>query len=110
METSNQDGIHLAMPDNVHVILGMPVPVGADHVRMHSTYTAGCMESCFKRECTWLSCPRTAFIMLSLGEIAVIYLGVAVLAAAVFVFCSFWVYHYVDLEHEFDDSIEFDMQ
>lgn len=44
--------------------------------------------------------------MLILGEIAVIYLGVAAIAGAVFVFCSFWVYHYVDPEHEVDDMIE----
>lgn len=61
------------------------------------------MESCFKCECLrpFLRCASS---VLTLGEIAVIYLGVAAIAGAVFVFCSFWVYHYVDLEHEVDDT------
>jgi len=51
-------------------------------------------------------CLRNAFKILTLGEIAVIYLGVAAIAGAVFMFCSFWVYHYVDLEHEADTIID----
>ena len=35
-----------------------------------------------------------------------IYVAVLVTAGAVFIFYSFWVYHYVDLEHEADVIIE----
>ena len=38
---------------------------------------------------------------------AVIYLVTSGIAGAVFMFCSFWVYHYVDLE---DDLEEFSAQ
>lgn len=31
-------------------------------------------------------------------QIAVVYLGVGALATMIFVFCGFWVYHYIDLE------------
>jgi len=41
LETSVEDGIHLAMPYDVHVIFGLSIPVGADNVCMHSTYTGG---------------------------------------------------------------------
>ena len=32
-------------------------------------------------------------------QVAVFYLATAVLAGAVFLFASFWIYHYVDLDH-----------
>lgn len=51
-------------------------------------------------------CSRIASILLSVRKIAVIYLGVAAVAVAVFIFCGFWVYHYVDLEHEADSITE----
>ena len=42
--------------------------------------------------------------MLTFGEIAVVYLIVFAIGGAAFMLCSFWVYHYVDLEHEFKDT------
>jgi amino acid permease len=33
-----------------------------------------------------------------LGQIAVMYLSAFAAGVAAFVFCSFWVYHYVDVE------------
>ena len=41
------------------------------------------------------------------AQTAVIYLVTSGIALAVFMFCSFWVYHYVDLE---DDLEEFSGQ
>ena len=35
-----------------------------------------------------------------------IYLTITAIAGGTFVFCSFWVYHYVDLEHEAEDMAE----
>ena len=35
-----------------------------------------------------------------------IYLVLSAIAGGVFVFCSFWVYHYVDLEHGSDEMID----
>lgn len=35
-----------------------------------------------------------------MSQIAVVYLTVFAGAGTVFVFCSFWVYHYVDLEFD----------
>lgn len=34
------------------------------------------------------------------------YLGTTAVAAASFVFCSFWIYHYVDLEHGAEEGVE----
>ncbi|MCJ1456674.1 hypothetical protein MMC28_007037, partial [Mycoblastus sanguinarius] len=38
--------------------------------------------------------------------IAVVYLATAAFASTIFVFASFWVYHYVDLDHESRDDAE----
>lgn len=39
-------------------------------------------------------------------QIATVYLVVATLAGTIFTFCSFWVYHYIDLETDFGDTNE----
>jgi len=39
-------------------------------------------------------------------KVAVIFLAMSGLAGAVFVFCSFWIYHYIDLEDDFEDFAE----
>ncbi len=39
-------------------------------------------------------------------QVAVVYLATAVLAGAIFMFASFWIYHYVDLDHESRDVAE----
>ena len=36
-------------------------------------------------------------------QVAVFYLATTVLAGAVFLFASFWIYHYVNLDHEARD-------
>jgi hypothetical protein len=44
-----------------------------------------------------------------MSEIAVMYLSVCAVAGATFVFCGFWIYHYVDLgfdEYHDDSDIE----
>jgi hypothetical protein len=38
-------------------------------------------------------------------QIAVVYLAVAAVASTIFLFCSFWVYHFVDLEHDAIDEL-----
>jgi hypothetical protein len=40
------------------------------------------------------------------SQIAVMYLTVLVGGLTAFVFCTFWVYHYVDLSHDMDDEDE----
>ena len=40
------------------------------------------------------------------GKIAVVYLAVVGIAGAIFEFCSFWGYHYVDLGHWPEDEYE----
>ena len=35
-----------------------------------------------------------------------VYLAVTAIAGGVFVFCSFWVYHFVDLEHDTNQLAE----
>lgn len=42
---------------------------------------------------------QMAWARSNIRQSAVVYLAVAALAGGAFVFCSFWVYHYVDLEH-----------
>lgn len=37
---------------------------------------------------------------LTIQQIAVVYLATAASALAIFVFASFWIYHYVDLDHD----------
>jgi hypothetical protein len=37
----------------------------------------------------------------------VVYLVIAAIAGSVFVFCSYWVYHFVDPEHDNDRPAEF---
>lgn len=39
-------------------------------------------------------------ILLTLQETAVLFMTVFAVAGGVFMFCSFWIYHYVDLEYE----------
>ena len=39
-------------------------------------------------------------------QVAVVYLATAALAGATFMFASFWIYHYVDLDHESGDQAE----
>ena len=39
-------------------------------------------------------------------EVAMFYLATIAIAGGTFMFCSFWIYHYVDLEHEFEDMTE----
>ena len=39
-------------------------------------------------------------------QVAVVYLATAVLAGAIFMFASFWIYHYVVLDHESRDVAE----
>lgn len=39
-------------------------------------------------------------------QVAAVYLVTAALAGAIFVFASFWVYHYVDLDHDFQNVVE----
>jgi hypothetical protein len=36
----------------------------------------------------------------------VVYLVIAAIAGSVFLFCSFWVYHFIDLEHDTKGSAE----
>ena len=39
-------------------------------------------------------------------QVAVVYLATAAFAGAIFMFASFWIYHYVDLDHESRDVTE----
>ena len=39
-------------------------------------------------------------------KVAVVYLATIVIAVAIFIFCSFWIYHYIDLEHGSEDITE----
>ena len=39
-------------------------------------------------------------ISLTITQIAVVYLATVVFAGTIFVFASFWIYHYVDLDYE----------
>ena len=50
--------------------------------------------------------PERTTALLTLQKIAVIYLAVFAIAGGIFIFCSFLVYHYVDLESELDRPIE----
>ena len=34
------------------------------------------------------------------------YLATIAIAGGTFIFTTFWIYHYVDLEHEFEDMTE----
>ena len=45
-------------------------------------------------------------VLLTSTQVAVIYLVTGALAAAIFMFASFWIYHYVDLEQETRDVAE----
>lgn len=45
-------------------------------------------------------------MVLTNTQVAVIYLATAALAGAIFMFASFWIYHYVDLEQESQDVAE----
>ena len=39
--------------------------------------------------------------LLTKGEkVAVTYLAICVIAGSIFTFCSFWIYHYIDLEDD----------
>ena len=42
-------------------------------------------------------------------QVAVVYLATAACAGAIFMFASFWIYHYVDLDHESGDAAEPEM-
>lgn len=44
-------------------------------------------------------------ILLMLQETAVLFLTIFAVAGGVFMFCSFWIYHYVDLEYESGQDI-----
>ena len=53
-----------------------------------------------------VSFPKTtASVVLTTIQVAVFYLATAVFAGAIFLFASFWVYHYVDLDYESRDYI-----
>ena len=39
-----------------------------------------------------------------------VYLALTVIALAIFVFCSFWIYHYIDLEHGSGDLAELETE
>lgn len=39
-------------------------------------------------------------------QVAVVYLTTGAIASAIFVFSSFWIYHYVDLKYESGDLAE----
>lgn len=45
-------------------------------------------------------------ISLTIMQIAVVYLATGAFAGPIFVFASFWIYHYVDLDHESRDIPE----
>ena len=45
-------------------------------------------------------------MLLTDTQVAVVYLATAALAGAIFMFASFWIYHYVDLEQESRDVAE----
>ena len=58
-----------------------------------------------------VSCPPDCEIialpdgLLTKQKIAVVYLTISAIAGGTLMFCSFWIYHYIDLE---DDDIEGD--
>ena len=39
-------------------------------------------------------------------KVAMFYLATLAIAGGTFIFTTFWIYHYVDLEHEFEDLNE----
>lgn len=39
-------------------------------------------------------------------KVAVIFLVMSAVAGAIFIFCSFWIYHYIDLEDDLEESTE----
>jgi hypothetical protein len=43
-------------------------------------------------------------------QIATMYLTVFIGGLTAFVFCSYWVYHYVDLEDDTDDGDDYDVK
>ncbi len=39
-------------------------------------------------------------------KVAVIFLAMSGLAGAIFIFCSYWIYHYIDLEDDLEEFAE----
>lgn len=48
--------------------------------------------------------------LLKSPKVAVVYLATTVTAGGIFIFCSFWIYHYIDLEHGSGDMTELETE
>ena len=60
------------------------------------------------REATFNLCNLIVQASTDLGKVAIIYLAITAAASGTFVFCSFWVYYYVNPDYEFEHLSETD--
>ena len=106
METSLEDGFHLAVPDDVLGLLnslflaGLTIFIYIPLIRDYSWNTGANISSLRVRP---LRCN-----LLTPLEVAMLYLATISIAGDTFMFTSFWIYHYVGLEYEFKDMNELD--
>ena len=112
METPLEDGFYLAVPNHVDVILRSVLFDWLDAPRVHAADTEKPLERRFQCEfgphfrSVFRGIPLARDALLTSMEIAVIYLATFAVAGGIFMFCSFWIYHYVDLEHDSGDMTE----
>ena len=111
METALQDDIHLAVFDDASCLLHYLLPGWVDDFGVHATYKGERLELGVQCERLILSIIYPSHHrLLTRQEVAMVYLVTLAVAGGVFMFCSFWIYHYVDLEHGSGDLTELETE
>ena len=96
-----EDGFYLAVSCYVYVVFCLFLHGWVDAFCVYAAYQRGGVEHGF--ECG-LSSQRLllfVFFLLMIVQVAVFYLAAGALALGIFMFASFWIYHYVDLDHDY---------
>ena len=107
METSFEDDIYLAVLDNVSIVLGYLLFGRIDGPCVHTAYKVarlGHRVQC--EQSTPLPTTVARYGLLIALEVAMVYLATAAIAGGIFMFCSFWIYHYIDLDYGSGDLSE----
>lgn len=92
-----EDDLPMAVPADVSIILIYSLPLGTDTVGLHTVNTQRPLGA--SKQCRSSCSNKFRVDPTHTNQIAIIYLSVGGFAALSFVLCSYWVYHYVDLEH-----------
>lgn len=116
METPLEDGLYLAVSHYVHGLLCLYVFGWIDSLCVYTAHpraTIGrgcvCEFSYFLTRDASRSIEKITLTGSIIGKIAWIFLAVSALFGSIFMFASFWIYHYIDFKNEFEDRFDVEM-